>query len=224
MRVLKGWFGEKKTTFFMWLSLDKDIYHRFHDIIIPSDSGTTQIDHLLITRYGIFIIETKNIKGWIFGSENQEKWTQVLFDYRYTFQNPLKQTYRQKKVLSKFFNINESLINTVIYFVGNSEFKTKMPFNVIDYGLTSYIKQFDNHIFSETEIERFIKIMKIHRQNSKLTKKDHLRSLEQRLSSQSICPKCGSNLIIRQVKNGINQGSQFWGCKEYPICKFTKNL
>lgn len=99
-----------------------------------------------------------------------------------------------------------------------------MPFNVIDYGLTSYIKQFDNHIFSETEIERFIKIMKIHRQNSKLTKKDHLRSLEQRLSSQSICPKCGSNLIIRQVKNGINQGSQFWGCKEYPICKFTKNL
>ena len=82
MRVLKGWFGEKKTTFFMWLSLDKDIYHRFHNIIIPSDNGTTQIDHLLISKYGIYIIETKNIKGWIFGSEKQERWTQVLFDYK----------------------------------------------------------------------------------------------------------------------------------------------
>ena len=80
MRVLKGWFGEKKTTFFMWLSLNKDIYHRFHNIIIPSDNGTTQIDHLLISKYGIFIIETKNIKGWIFGSEKQERWTYVKWN------------------------------------------------------------------------------------------------------------------------------------------------
>ena len=79
MKALIGWFGEKKTTFHMWLSLDSNVYRRFHDVIIPSKNGTTQIDHLLVSPYGLFIVETKNRKGWIFGSENQPKWTQTLY-------------------------------------------------------------------------------------------------------------------------------------------------
>jgi hypothetical protein len=77
--TLKGWFGEKKTTFKMWLSLDAKIYRRFHDVIIPAANGTTQIDHLLVSPYGLFIVETKNIKGWIFGSEDQAKWTMSVY-------------------------------------------------------------------------------------------------------------------------------------------------
>jgi hypothetical protein len=70
MRIFKGWFGEKKTTFNMWLFLNTDTYRRFHDVIIPSKNGTTQIDHILVSSFGVFIVETKNIKDWIFGSED----------------------------------------------------------------------------------------------------------------------------------------------------------
>lgn len=80
----------------MWLSLDREVYRKFHNIILPSKNGTAQIDHLLVSIYGIFIVETKNKKGWIFGSENQSEWTQTIFKEKYSFQNPLRQTFRQK--------------------------------------------------------------------------------------------------------------------------------
>ena len=79
MRALKGWFGEKKSAFWMWLSLDRSTYQRFHNVVVPTRNGTTQIDHVLISPFGVFIVETKNLKGWIFGSENQPKWTQSLY-------------------------------------------------------------------------------------------------------------------------------------------------
>ena len=49
------------------------------NLYIPKEDGeTTEIDIVLITRIGIFVFESKNYSGWIFGSENQPKWTQIL--------------------------------------------------------------------------------------------------------------------------------------------------
>ena len=64
---VRGWIGEKMTRIAIFLSLDKKIYQRFHDVIINSPDGTTQLDHVIISPYGIFVIETKNMSGWIFG-------------------------------------------------------------------------------------------------------------------------------------------------------------
>ena len=84
--MFEGWFGERKTQFNLWFSLNKELYHRFHDIIIPSDNGTTQVDHVLVSPFGLFIVETKNLKGWIFGSEEKPKWTQVVYKNKYSFE------------------------------------------------------------------------------------------------------------------------------------------
>ena len=89
----KGWVGEKKTQFNLWLSLNTKLYQRFHDVIIPSNNGTTQIDHIVVSPFGLFIVETKNYKGWIYGSESQSNWTQVIYKSKYSFQNPLRQTH-----------------------------------------------------------------------------------------------------------------------------------
>jgi len=62
----------------MWLWLRNKSYRRFHNVILPSHNGTTQKDHLIISFYGLFIVETKNKKGWIFGSEEKAKWTQSI--------------------------------------------------------------------------------------------------------------------------------------------------
>lgn len=207
----------------MWLTLDTDIYRRFHDVIIPSTNGTTQIDHILVSQFGVFIIETKNRTGWVFGSEDQPKWTQALYRKKYSFQNPVRQTFRQKKILSDYLKLKESVIHTVIYFVGNCKFKTKMPHNVIRSGLSSYIKQHTSHLLSSDEVERIINKLSEHISESTITTRDHIKSLRERHSSNTVCPKCGSNLVERTARKGPNAGSKFLGCENYPKCRFTKN-
>lgn len=207
----------------MWLSLDKQTYNRFHNVILPSSNGTTQIDHILVSIYGIFIVETKNKSGWIFGSEDQDNWTQSLWGKKYQFQNPLRQTYRQKKVLAKFLSVDESQIQTVIYFVGDSKFKTQLPSNVISSGLGSYIRHFVEQTFSQEELSRIVKQIEQHTAESKLSNSDHLRSLKERHSSTTICPKCGSQLKLKEARNGPKAGMKFLGCESYPKCRFTRN-
>lgn len=222
MSALRGWFGEKKTAFNMWLSLESGTYHRFHNVIIPSKNGTTQIDHLLVSAYGLFIVETKNKKGWIFGSGDQPKWTQSIYGKKYSFQNPLRQTFRQKKVLSEYLGLDESSIQSVVFFVGDCKFKTQLPENVLNARLGKYIKRFKSPIISPLEIERIVVQLQRHVRESSLTNKDHVRSLRERHSSTTVCPKCGSNLVERTARKGPNAGSKFLGCANYPRCRFAK--
>ena len=219
--MFKGWFGEQKTEFNLWFSLDKKLYRRFHDVIIPSTNGSTQVDHILVSPFGLFIVETKNKKGWIYGSESQSNWTQVVYKNKYSFQNPLKQTYRQKKVLSKFLDVEESHIETVVCFVGDSKFKTELPSNVLSSGLGRYIKQFQDTVLSNDEVERICGLLIS--TEGKISKREHIQSLHDRHTSDTVCPRCGSDLVERTVKQGPRTGSQFVGCSGYPKCRFTLN-
>lgn len=74
---MKGKIGESIVNTSNKLLLDKEVYIPIKNITLQlSDSSTTQIDHILVSKYGIFVIETKNMKGWIFGGEQQKQWTQ----------------------------------------------------------------------------------------------------------------------------------------------------
>lgn len=64
-------------------------------------------------RYGIFVIETKNYKGWIYGSERDRQWTQVIYKRKERFQNPLRQNCRHTKVLSELTGIPHNLFKLV---------------------------------------------------------------------------------------------------------------
>ena len=119
-----GWFGEKKTQFSLWLSLNNDLYLRHHDVILPSKNGSAQIDHLLISPFGIFIVETKNLTGWIYGDATQSSWTQVIYRSKHKFQNPLRQTFRQKKIIAEFLGVSEKHIQPLVAFVGKCKLKT----------------------------------------------------------------------------------------------------
>ncbi len=219
----KGWTGEKKSAFDMWVALDAKLYQRFHDVIIPSKNGTSQIDHLLVSQYGVFIVETKNVTGWIFGSEDQKKWTKSMYGKNYSFQNPIHQTYRQKKHLAKFLNINESVIFTVVFFVGDCKFKTRMPSNVVKANVGRYIRKFKTPILSSDSIHQIVDRLEQYISKSTVTTRDHVRSLQTRHNSTTVCPRCGADLVERMVKNGSRAGSKFLGCTSYPKCKFTKN-
>jgi hypothetical protein len=220
--TLKGWVGEKATQFGMWMKLDEGIYMRFHNLIIQAENGTTQIDHLLLSRYGIFVIETKNYNGWIYGGQRQDTWTQNLFGKKNHFQNPLHQNYRHTKALSECLHVNHGKIHPIVFFIGDAELKSSFPPNVMTCGLSSYIESFTNVIFSESELSSLRHSLEQIRAGQ-ISNRQHVQNLRDRYSDKTKCPKCGSLLVERIVRNGPRAGEKFFGCSSYPRCKYAKN-
>jgi len=116
----KGFLGETVINVAMWLKLEKDVYHRLNGITLPrANGGSTQIDHIIVSVYGIFVIETKNYKGWIYGSENKRQWTQVFQNgSKFKFQNPLRQNYLHIKTLADLLGLELSYFHSMIAFIG----------------------------------------------------------------------------------------------------------
>ena len=140
--LVKGWFGEKLIEKKGNRRLAPSIYIPFHNVTIPDDCGTTQIDHVYVSQFGIFVVETKNYKGWIFGSERDAQWTQTIYGKKSRFQNPLRQNYRHTKSLAALLGIPDTNFHSVVVFVGECELKTKLPDNVCT------LANFDRHILS----------------------------------------------------------------------------
>jgi predicted RNA-binding Zn-ribbon protein involved in translation (DUF1610 family) len=181
---VKGKVGEVVIALFMKFLLDKTRYHIVNNITIPDDKGgTTQIDHVVVSKYGIFVVETKNMKGWIFGDAKAEKWTQQLFKVKHTFQNPLRQNHKHIKSLAAMLNLTDNLFIHVIAFVGDCKLKTcdKLPPNVTGsaFSTVAFIKSCKDEKLSENEIEailtaietgRLAKTLKTHREHVKHVK------------------------------------------------------
>jgi len=153
----KGVMGEFVVNVTAKIFLDKKKYHLLKNITLPTEGGTTQIDHIIISKCGIFVIETKNMKGWIFGGEHQKSWTQKIFKHTNKFQNPLHQNYKHVKTLGSLLELNSEQIFSLIVFVGDSEFKTKMPENVT-YGKSyiRYIKSKKQPLLTESDVTTIV--------------------------------------------------------------------
>ncbi|MDD2468925.1 MAG: NERD domain-containing protein [Desulfobulbus sp.] len=224
----KGWFGELQVRFLSWLLLDKKIYHKIHNVTLPTLDGTTQIDHVIISQFGIFVLETKNMTGWIFGGENQPQWTQRIYKQTFKFQNPLRQNFKHVKALELALQIPADTIHSVVTFIGGSTFKTPMPPNVTwGAGFISYIKSFRELIFSESQVTKLLESIQSGRLAPTLaTHQIHVHNLKSRsdLNAERRCPKCGNPLVLRKAKSGPHAGEQFWGCSAYPKCKTMQNI
>src|SRR6478609_6172097 len=117
--VFKGWLGEIMVNRIGLKRLDPALYRTFGDIYLPrpDGKGTTQIDHIVVSRFGIFVIETKNYKGWIFGSESQRQWTQQIYRKKSSFQNPLHQNKLHVRALMSFLGLPENRFLPVVFFI-----------------------------------------------------------------------------------------------------------
>ena len=220
----KGYIGEVIVNFAIKVRLDKDEYHLIKNVTLPTEDGTTQIDHILVSSKGVFVVETKNMKGWIFGSEKQRQWTQKIYKHTSKFQNPLHQNYKHTKTLAYCLDIPESKIFSVIVFVGDSEFKTEMPTNVTYAGgLIHYIKSKQEKILSLTEKESVIHTIESGRLKPSIkTHRDHaqhVKEIKAKKATEKTCPKCGSTMVQRVSKKGPNAGNKFWGCSQFPKCR-----
>lgn len=151
--MVKGWTGELKTKLAEVLFLDLNEYHVFNNVLLKTGLWTTQIDHVIVSRYGIFVIETKNKNGWIFGKAFDNYWTQVLYNKKYKFQNPLKQNEGHKHSLSRCLKIDVRKMYSIIVFWGDCQFKTAMSPNVLNNNFTSFLRRKREILLSDGEVE-----------------------------------------------------------------------
>ena len=183
----KGIVGEGMLNSFLGVSLNKEEYQLLKDVTLPTEDGTTQIDHIIVSRYGIFVIETKNYKGWIYGSEHQKRWTQSIYGKKNTFQNPLHQNYKHSKTLQKLLNLDDDKVFSVIVFVGESTFKTDMPNNVVrPRDLIRFIKAHNKALFASNDVNNIV----WHIEESRLsrgfqTDRQHVQNLKSSKSKDS---------------------------------------
>lgn len=223
----KGILGEALVKFAAKLRLPADTYHRIHNVTLPTPDGTTQIDHIFVSRFGIFVVETKNMKGWIFGDEKQAQWSQVIFKEKFKFQNPLRQNYKHVKAVEAALNVSPDFIHSVVVFTGDSKFKTPMPANVTQGGgYVAYIKSFQQPVLSDSEVQDVVSQIQAGRlKQSRETNRQHIQQLKTRSNptADRKCPKCGSSMVLRTAKRGTNAGNQFWGCSAYPECRVVQN-
>ena len=115
----KGMVGEWFLNLCLGLFLDKREYHLLKDVTLPISQGTTQIDHVIVSRFGLFVIETKNMKGWIFGNPAHKSWTQQIYRRRHHFQNPLHQNHLHVMTLKALLGLADQQLHSVIYFIGD---------------------------------------------------------------------------------------------------------
>lgn len=227
-RWAKGHLGEWRIRFVSWVALNRNIYHRLDNVMLRTPDGATQIDHIFVSRFGVFVLETKNMQGWIFGNEEDAKWTQKIYRNTFRFQNPLRQNFKHVKAVEQALQIPPETIHSIVAFVGNSTFKTKMPQNVTSVlGFISYVKSFQRQVFTEEQVARLLNEIEVKRLKSEhILNIKHVHNLKQRSNPKASrrCPKCGSPLVIRTAKQGAGVGRQFWGCSAYPKCRFTQNI
>ena len=227
-RWFKGVVGETVVKLAAKLCLPAAIYQPIHNVTLPTVDGTTQIDHIFVSRFGIFVVETKNMKGWIFGGEHQAQWTQKIFKKSYKFQNPLRQNYKHVKTLESLLEVSAEAIHSVIVFTGDSTFKTAMPANVRrGAGYIAYIKSFRKPVLSVAEVEQIVvQIQSGRLAQTRATNRRHVEHLQTRNdpNAEKKCRACGSAMLLRTAKRGHNAGNQFWGCSAYPACRSMQNI
>lgn len=145
------------------LRLDRTQYKVINDINIPNPKaqlGLAQVDHIIVSVFGIFVIETKNYTGWIFCSPERKYWTQVVFSEKNRLYNPIKQNWGHIYALSDFLQIPRNRFKNIVCFVGDAEFKTDIPRDVfIDSSYIDYITSFKNKVLTEADVDNITRML-----------------------------------------------------------------
>lgn len=221
----KGWVGERRV-YSRLLDLP-DEYNIFDDVMIPKKNGkTTQIDHIVVSPYGIFVIETKNYQGIIIGNGSANDWKQNIWGNEYKLFNPAIQNYAHIAALKQFLpKYSHRFIHNIVTFPNETKLNLfGISEHVVHYNnLRPTILTYSNRVLTDGQMHEVINAIHANNILDKEQRKAHIQSVKltvatnKAYTSNGLCPHCGGKLMLRNGKYG-----QFYGCSNYPNCKFTK--
>lgn len=219
----KGALGEMRVAHIL-KKLPEESYTVINNLLIQNNGHTSQIDHIVISVYGIFVIETKTYKGWIYGGENSEYWTQNIYGNKYQLRNPIRQNYGHIKALKNILHEYQDVpCISVIAFSRQASIGVSSDTPVLYWNqIVPFISQFKNEVLTESQVRIITSILIASNQDSKENREKHVKTVRRNIQMREDaidsgkCPRCGGTLVRRQGKYG-----SFYGCSNYPKCKFT---
>lgn len=190
-------------------------YLILNDILIQSNNTTHQIDHVVVSAYGIFVIETKQYNGYIVGSEYDKKWKQ---NNKYYINNPIHQNYGHVKALENVLHLDNTKFIPIICIPSTANLRIKSNSYVLRlYELNKTILSYkDSIVDNYNEIYKILSSLNIIDKEKRANHIKHIKKIKN-INQENICPKCGGKLVERCGKYG-----KFIGCSNYPKCTFTK--
>jgi hypothetical protein len=222
----KGALGESRIGRLLRRLPDEE-FAVINDLLIWTSAGTRQIDHLVISSSGIFVIETKNFSGWIHGNEGSEYWTQTIYNEKTKFRNPIKQNWAHVYALKEILSDLESIaFHPIIVFVGTAELKNVYSRTPVIYDhelLRTILDANGEGNLTVDQVRRIARRLNEARLQERHAKREHVRFVQEytlrrrQVERAGICPKCGGGLVVRSGRYG-----KFYGCSSYPGCTYTR--
>lgn len=205
-------------------ALPKSDYTVFNDLLIQRGEYSSQIDHVVVSKYGVFVIETKNYKGMVYGGEYSEHWTQNIWGNKYKLYNPILQNQGHVKALKAYLGVRNFPFISVITFSSRGTVKVNANENFVMYysDITYFIKQQKLILLSEEETQFVIQMLNKLPKFSRKDKQKHIENVRfreyksQKAVFNKKCPRCGGSLVPHTGQYG-----NFYGCSNYPRCKYT---
>ena len=144
----RGYLGERSVNSEL-KKLDANAYTVIPNIMLRKpDRSTSQIDAIVISIYGVFVIEAKNYTGKIRGKVRADKWKQILHSRQnpYYFQNPIHQNFGHIKTLEEVIGINYHKMHNIVVFAGTAKWRKRPAKSVL------YTKELRKYIESKKKV------------------------------------------------------------------------
>lgn len=221
----KGEVGEMRVSKIL-SKLPHDKYQTINDLLIHHNNGhTSQIDHVVVSEYGIFVIETKNYSGWIYGSADSDQWTQNIYGNKYQLYNPILQNQGHIRALRNLLkDIPSDFFISIVAFSRNATLKNQYLNNVVYWNqINDLIRSYEQKRLSSEQVQRVYNTLLSANIDSKDARKQHIQNVRGQIYRNDVsvahnrCPRCGGKLVLRNGKYG-----DFYGCSIYPRCRFTR--
>jgi hypothetical protein len=160
--------------------LPQDDYVVINDVILPTENGTMQIDHIVVSIYGIFVIETKNYIGWIFGGEKSAQWTQNIYGKKTSFMNPIRQNYAHIKAIeARLAAYPKVPIIPIIAFSANCDLKVKTTTHVVYFHrVVGVIKKYIDKVIDQGTVSEIVSLLQNADIKSLEAKKEHIELVQ----------------------------------------------
>lgn len=158
------------------------------DVTLPAGiNDTTQIDHIVFSPYGIFVIETKTLSGYIYGKENEKQWTQSFKNGKtFTFQNPFRQNYKHIKTIERELHKQrlDIPVHSVVVLAGEGSFRSG-DIDGLCYlsELKPFMRSFNRNIIPARDVASAIRaVMRIAIKPGEETNQIHINNLKARFN------------------------------------------
>jgi restriction system protein len=211
--------------------LDKNIYTLFKNVALATGAGIIQIEYIIVSRYGVFVINTADIKDLIFENFLQETCVQSIEPDASLIQNPLHGDSNQSQIWQTALEITPNKVVTMTILVGDTTLKTTVPDNVVYPGsCVQFIKDKTRIVFKDEEVLDICnKIQAAQLKPSINSDIDHIQHIKAMVANKPrphdiLCPKCGQKMILRSALRNNYHGKQFLGCSNFPKCKMIRQI